>query len=726
MASPPPQPLGPHRPCQLVQLRWAARVLGLHPPGLQQGPQQLRQQHREHGEHQHLQGQGQEGATPCPVPVPIPIPIPSLAPSLPCLHPCPYPHAQSWTCFHTEPVPVMGTHPQPIPILILMPIHLCPISPHSHPYFPSPSIIPSHPIPILILSPTPSPSIAIPTPSQCHPNAIQTPFQHQPNTILIPIAPPFPFHPHPNAIFTPIPIPSPCQHHLHPILSSFPSISIPSHPIPSHPIPSHPIPIPILVPIPPALPSCSPISPHRAPWNHWGERGVAGPRGVGTRDKTSSRVGTTHLLEPRAPGAGESVAGEQPKVAPILRAAPWGGGCLAGPRLDPGGADGEAHVRVHLHGPAGHADHQVSSLLATGHGHRHPCAMPGVLRVGRVGTAEAGGGGLGAGGHGCSHVLSPQAVLRRRGHHAAGGVHGAHGDAHRAQRHRLQVGGRVARWDVGTLPGMVPPTLSPPPWGSPDPLLLPPSLSFCLKGEVMDGKTPVVIDYTPYLKFTQSYDYLSEDEERGSVESSTSEDSSPEHPYLPLVTDEDSWYSKWRKMEQKFRIVYAQKGYLEELVRLRESQLKDLEAENKRLKLRLEEVMVQNQLEKRELEGVILELQEQLTGLIPCENPQLTQLSKEMVTPLVNQWPSLGTLNGNESGSDGKLYRREGPHALHAGALRLPGLLAQLQVPGQPQVQRVPGERQHGSQPDPQPQLRPPAPSPPPGPATRPNVTAED
>ncbi|CAM2108958.1 RUN domain-containing protein 3A isoform X1 [Caretta caretta] len=179
--------------------------------------------------------------------------------------------------------------------------------------------------------------------------------------------------------------------------------------------------------------------------------------------------------------------------------------------------------------------------------------------------------------------------------------------------------------------------------------------SFCLKGEVMDGKTPVVIDYTPYLKFTQSYDYLSDEEDRRSVESSTSEESSPEHPYQLLVTDEDSWYNKWRKMEQKFRIVYAQKGYLEELVRLRESQLKDLEAENKRLQMRLEEVKVQNQLEKRELEGVILELQEQLTGLIPCEN---TQLSKEMATPLVNQWPSLGTLNGNKSGSDAKLFRR--------------------------------------------------------------------
>ncbi|KAM6452868.1 RUN domain-containing protein 3A isoform 2-T2 [Liasis olivaceus] len=186
--------------------------------------------------------------------------------------------------------------------------------------------------------------------------------------------------------------------------------------------------------------------------------------------------------------------------------------------------------------------------------------------------------------------------------------------------------------------------------------------SFCLKGEIMDGKTPVVIDYTPYLKFTQS-----DEEDRHSLESSTSEESSPDHPYLPLVTAEDSWYIKWRKIEQKFRIVYAQKGYLEELVRLRESQLKDLEAENKRLKLRLEEVKVQNQLEKRELEGVILELQEQLfpsscsaprTGLIPSDNSQFTQLSKEMAAPLVNQWPSLGTLNGNESHAEAKIFRR--------------------------------------------------------------------
>lgn len=30
--------------------------------------------------------------------------------------------------------------------------------------------------------------------------------------------------------------------------------------------------------------------------------------------------------------------------------------------------------------------------------------------------------------------------------------------------------------------------------------------SFCLKGEALDGKSSAVIDYTPYLKFTQRYE----------------------------------------------------------------------------------------------------------------------------------------------------------------------------------------------------------------------------
>lgn len=57
--------------------------------------------------------------------------------------------------------------------------------------------------------------------------------------------------------------------------------------------------------------------------------------------------------------------------------------------------------------------------------------------------------------------------------------------------------------------------------------------------------------------------------------------------------------------------VYFQ-GYLEELVRLRESQLKNAELENKKLKARVEELQSRSLQEKKELETVVLELQEQL------------------------------------------------------------------------------------------------------------------
>lgn len=61
---------------------------------------------------------------------------------------------------------------------------------------------------------------------------------------------------------------------------------------------------------------------------------------------------------------------------------------------------------------------------------------------------------------------------------------------------------------------------------------------------------------------------------------------------------------------------YCFQGYLEELVRLRESQLKNVETENKRLDAKLEELQIQSQQEKKELEAIILELQAQLYAYI--------------------------------------------------------------------------------------------------------------
>lgn len=47
-------------------------------------------------------------------------------------------------------------------------------------------------------------------------------------------------------------------------------------------------------------------------------------------------------------------------------------------------------------------------------------------------------------------------------------------------------------------------------------------------------------------------------------------------------------------------------------MRLRESQLKNVETENKRLDAKIEELQIQSQQEKKELEAIILELQAQL------------------------------------------------------------------------------------------------------------------
>uniref|UniRef100_A0A8B9EDK3 RUN domain-containing protein 3B n=1 Tax=Anser cygnoides TaxID=8845 RepID=A0A8B9EDK3_ANSCY len=143
--------------------------------------------------------------------------------------------------------------------------------------------------------------------------------------------------------------------------------------------------------------------------------------------------------------------------------------------------------------------------------------------------------------------------------------------------------------------------------------------SFCLKGEGLDGNFPAVIDYTPYLKFTQSSDSISSDEEElRTLGSSGSEGSTPENIGPPFLTDENSWYNKCKRVEQKYRLALEQKGYLEELVRLRENQLSESVSQNKLLLQRIEDMDLAHKMEKEQLEYIIVELQDQFVFLYSC------------------------------------------------------------------------------------------------------------
>ncbi|XP_021243088.1 RUN domain-containing protein 3B isoform X5 [Numida meleagris] len=138
--------------------------------------------------------------------------------------------------------------------------------------------------------------------------------------------------------------------------------------------------------------------------------------------------------------------------------------------------------------------------------------------------------------------------------------------------------------------------------------------SFCLKGEGLDGNFPAVIDYTPYLKFTQSSDSISSDEEElRTLGSSGSEGSTPENIGPPFIMDENSWYNKCKRVEQKYRLALEQKGYLEELVRLRENQLSESVSQNKLLLQRIEDMDLAHKMEKEQLEYIIMELQDQFS-----------------------------------------------------------------------------------------------------------------
>ncbi|XP_019388342.1 PREDICTED: RUN domain-containing protein 3B isoform X4 [Crocodylus porosus] len=150
--------------------------------------------------------------------------------------------------------------------------------------------------------------------------------------------------------------------------------------------------------------------------------------------------------------------------------------------------------------------------------------------------------------------------------------------------------------------------------------------SFCLKGEGLDGNFPAVIDYTPYLKFTQSSDSISSDEEElRTLGSSGSESSTPENIGPPFIMDENSWYNKCKRVEQKYRLALEQKGYLEELVRLRETQLAESVSQNKLLLQQIEDMDLAHKMEKEQLEYIIVELQDQLKSF-----QSLDQLSADV------------------------------------------------------------------------------------------------
>ncbi|KAJ1063412.1 hypothetical protein K5549_019195, partial [Capra hircus] len=152
-----------------------------------------------------------------------------------------------------------------------------------------------------------------------------------------------------------------------------------------------------------------------------------------------------------------------------------------------------------------------------------------------------------------------------------------------------------------------------------------------------------------------SSDSISSDEEElRTLGSSDSESSTPEKAGPPVIMDENSWFNKCKRVKQKYQLTLEQKGYLEELLQLRENQLSESVAQNKILLQRIEDSDLAHKLEKEQLEYIIVELQDQLTVL---KNNDLRS-RQELTAHLTNQWPSPGALDVNAVALDTLLYRK--------------------------------------------------------------------
>ncbi|XP_032821923.1 RUN domain-containing protein 3B-like isoform X2 [Petromyzon marinus] len=138
--------------------------------------------------------------------------------------------------------------------------------------------------------------------------------------------------------------------------------------------------------------------------------------------------------------------------------------------------------------------------------------------------------------------------------------------------------------------------------------------SFCLKGEDLANENNAVIDYTPYLKYTQSYGTISSEGDDMRTLGSSSEDATPDAPPAEILANENSWYSRYKRLEQQYRLSCEQKCYLEELVRVREAQLAEATEQHTAGVQRQHEMTLGWRVKRQGMEATILALQAELSG----------------------------------------------------------------------------------------------------------------
>ncbi|VDI70429.1 Hypothetical predicted protein [Mytilus galloprovincialis] len=200
--------------------------------------------------------------------------------------------------------------------------------------------------------------------------------------------------------------------------------------------------------------------------------------------------------------------------------------------------------------------------------------------------------------------------------------------------------------------------------------------SFCLKGQHEELKSPLFIDYTPYLIFQQSEESANKDfEELEELSTNAGRSSSS-----VVGSSGDSWEVKFKELERTHKTIKEQKGYLEEILRKREHQLQDLQRKHTNLCNVFKKFDSDSKKDRLQMENVVIELQHQLTTVTTkCEG--VSTKYEALVTKLKSGFIDLEIVNPESSS------QKEDSHKLDYRSRdvctsNIPESAAKLVIPG--------------------------------------------
>ncbi|XP_072017064.1 RUN domain-containing protein 3B-like isoform X1 [Amphiura filiformis] len=177
--------------------------------------------------------------------------------------------------------------------------------------------------------------------------------------------------------------------------------------------------------------------------------------------------------------------------------------------------------------------------------------------------------------------------------------------------------------------------------------------SSCLKGERLETGVASVIDYTLYLKQQLSnYDMQEGSKTHQPITDATLTSPAASSSDIDIQDDEESTESKLSRLQSQFKIVCAQKNYLEEIIGHKEKGIGDALQEIQRYQQTMRILEQQARHDRQYWEKLVLDLQDQIASLKEAQMVSRRELEEHLISGHSPRVSNVGTYTDPEIALD--------------------------------------------------------------------------